>query len=63
MIDAYTKIPDAPLDPPEDRRPIVYYCDECGTELRKYDEFYTLAGLHFCPDCVECAHGYVEEAE
>lgn len=60
MIDPYTEIPDAPLEPPEEHLPIVFFCDECEEPIYQYHDVYTLAGRHFCSACVENSHSYAE---
>lgn len=43
------------LEPPEDDREILGYCEECGEPIREGDDFYLLMDCHFCKACVDSA--------
>lgn len=43
------------LEPPEDDREILGYCEECGEPIREGDDFYLLMDCHFCEACVDSA--------
>lgn len=49
---SYYDIPERPLDPPEDRRAVVYRCRICDGEIREGDDYYNVPGLGPC--CEEC---------
>lgn len=59
MIDPYTHIPDAPLEPPAPK--VLFYCDGCGEEICEWEYYYDLAGLKFCERCVDAAKKIAEE--
>ena len=47
------------LTPPEDERPIVGNCEECGSEIHGEtegyfaDEYYEFDGIKLCRDCLQ----------
>lgn len=51
-------VPDRELNPPEDNRPKVYECDDCGEDIRDGDGYYVVKGERYCDDCVERNHHY-----
>ncbi len=58
---AYEYVPDRPLDPPEDDRPAVYTCKECGEDIKDGDGYSRLGENYFCDRCIEDNHSYAED--
>lgn len=56
-------VPDRPLNPPEDTRPVVYECNDCGEPIRDGDGYYLIKGNYYCDNCVERNHHYAENEE
>ena len=51
------RIPEMPLDPPEDRRAVVADCVICGAKIREYDDMWELPDVGcVCERCIEDAH-------
>lgn len=58
----FYNIPERPLDPPEDGRPVVYKCKLCGEPIREGDDYYDIDGLgHCCEVCIEDSKKYDAE--
>lgn len=49
-------IPDADLEPQDS--PVLYYCDECGAEIREGEEYYSIDGMKICENCMDSARRY-----
>lgn len=32
---------------------VMYHCDNCGTEIYKGNEFYSIEGYNLCEDCYD----------
>lgn len=43
------------LEPPEDDREILGWCDECGEPIREDDDYYEIGGYCYCKACIEDA--------
>ncbi len=46
--------------PPDDDRPEVYECHECGEPIRDGDGYYLIDEEYYCDNCVERNHSYAE---
>lgn len=46
--------------PPEDDRPKVYECNDCGEDIRDGDGYYIVKGEYYCDVCVERNYYYAE---
>ena len=51
------------LDPPEDTREVLDYCERCGCKLREYDEVYDIFGQYYCTDCIDEKYAYEKEID
>lgn len=47
--------------PPEDDRPKIYECNDCGEDIRDGDGYYIVKGEYYCDNCVERNHHYAHE--
>ena len=61
---SYLDIPDYNLDPPEDRRTVVYRCRICDGEIREGDDYYDIPGLGpCCETCIDESKCYDAEPD
>lgn len=61
---SYYDIPERPLDPPEDRRKVVYRCRLCDGEIREGDDYYHIEGVGpCCEECIKESKRYDAEME
>lgn len=59
----WNNIPERPLEPPEDKRRVVYTCSCCGEPIYEGDEYWELCGSYYCEACIDDAHHYDAECE
>lgn len=52
----YYNFPEAPINPPEDTRAVVYTCTLCDCEILEGDDYYDIEGFGpCCEDCIKDA--------
>ena len=60
----YNSVPDYMLDPPEDKRRVVYKCAICGWEIYEGDTYYEIPKLGpCCEECIKDTKVYEAEIE
>lgn len=60
----YNRMPEAPINPPEDTRKRVYRCAICREAILEGDEYYDIPGLGpCCETCIDDAHHYDAELD
>ncbi len=59
---SYFDLPDRNLEPPEDRRRVVFRCAICEGPIREHDDYYDIPGLGpCCEECIEESKCYEAE--
>lgn len=55
-------IPERDLNPPEDKRLVVFHCEICGEEILEGDDYHDIPGYGpCCEDCIKESKRYDAE--